>query len=587
MQNFIRCIQIDIKTLILSLIIITINILRFIGLDVSPPGFYIDEAVGALQIMCLSRDGVDFLGNPYPLFFSGASNTFYTAPYIYSQLLWTFLFGHSIYAYRSFLALVTCLTLFFLFLWARRISNQKIALYVVFAASIVPWSFHFSRIAWDPPLAVLFLMMALWATQLKRFYFIAGFFLALACYSYSPLRLGAIIMGSLLPSITWRKKCICACVFVVSCIPLFLQMQNPEFLSRTHNLLIWSESARNQYYGSNYLGLLIIICKQFLSYLSPHFLFVNGDSNLRHSVPSFGMLSWLDAFAFTGGILFLVYRKFSGREIINKNSWEISFLVVAFLGIFASILPAALTNEGNPHALRSISAWPFFALITGLALYKIGDYWKKNVIFSLTIIIGISFFTTYLLRYFKEYPQLASAAFSVESEPLALAYYDLTKNKSDCRTGISNTRKNLEIPKINSGQSILFSAQGRGNKYLGDGWHSPEVWGVWSNGLNSKLNIPLSDPLPKKIEFTIQAFVTPHAPKQTIEIWINNAQFKTINLIDGKPLLIALSLPSGLIPDQNLLIELRTPNPYSPVQAGISLTDTRQLGLGLISIRFD
>jgi len=57
--------------------------------------------------------------------------------------------------------------------------------------------------------------------------------------------------------------------------------------------------------------------------------------------------------------------------------------------------------------------------------------------------------------------------------------------------------------------------------------------------------------------------------------------------VDGKPVLIALTLASGLIPDQNLLIELRTPYPYSPVQAGISITDMRQLGVGLISIRFD
>jgi len=41
---------------------------RFTGLDRAPPGFYVDEAAIAAQVICLRTTGADADGNPWPLF---------------------------------------------------------------------------------------------------------------------------------------------------------------------------------------------------------------------------------------------------------------------------------------------------------------------------------------------------------------------------------------------------------------------------------------------------------------------------------------------------------------------------------------
>lgn len=153
----------------LIFLIIFLNAWRFIGLEISPPGFYLDEAAGATQIICLKETWRDFYGNGPGLFTAGFPGFgLYTPIYVYGEMLWTSVFGNAIWAFRSFLALTTSLTVYFLYLWVRNISSDKTALYVAFAASISPWAFQFSRIAWDPPLAVLFLVMALWISTLKN-----------------------------------------------------------------------------------------------------------------------------------------------------------------------------------------------------------------------------------------------------------------------------------------------------------------------------------------------------------------------------------------------------------------------------------
>ena len=41
---------------------------RFHGPDRAPPGFYVDEAAIAAQVICLRTTGADADGNPWPLF---------------------------------------------------------------------------------------------------------------------------------------------------------------------------------------------------------------------------------------------------------------------------------------------------------------------------------------------------------------------------------------------------------------------------------------------------------------------------------------------------------------------------------------
>lgn len=292
--------------LLLLALIIAINLARFIGLGISPPGFYVDEATGAAHVICLQQGGRDFYDHPYPLFAAGFEGGFYTPAFLYGEYLWTALLGHSVAAFRSFSALVTCLTILFLCLWVRgrqragRGHGGRVVLWVALSASVMPWALQFSRIAWDPPLAALFLVMALWASGLGgglRVRLMPGILLALATYSYPPMRVIAVAFWLLLPGRGWREKLGDMALFALVCTPLLLQSLDPGFTARGQLLTLWSDHPENPYANAALPGLLLGFLRQMLDHLTPSFLFLSGDANLRHSIQSTGMLSWLDGWA--------------------------------------------------------------------------------------------------------------------------------------------------------------------------------------------------------------------------------------------------------------------------------------------------
>ena len=55
-------------TILIIVFICLINLSRFLFLEVSPPGFYTDEAAGATQALCIAQSGYDFYGQFLPLF---------------------------------------------------------------------------------------------------------------------------------------------------------------------------------------------------------------------------------------------------------------------------------------------------------------------------------------------------------------------------------------------------------------------------------------------------------------------------------------------------------------------------------------
>ena len=138
-------------------------VLRFVGLEQSPPGFYGDEFRGALHLICIGETGESAYGERWPVFVRGAGGGFYTPPFLYFGAVWAKLFGYSIASFRAIAAFFSVLTIAALYGWVRRAAGPEIAAWSAFVAALSPWSFQFSRIAWDPPLAPAFLMLGLWA----------------------------------------------------------------------------------------------------------------------------------------------------------------------------------------------------------------------------------------------------------------------------------------------------------------------------------------------------------------------------------------------------------------------------------------
>lgn len=91
-------------------------------------------------------------------------------------------------------------------------------------------------------------------------------------------------------------------------------------------------------------------------------LFLFGDCNPRHNFPCLPTLHPIVAITFLYGLFTMIKRKVSLSEIT---------LIAWFLFM---MLPATLTREGMPHALRSIGMIPPIMIIAGFGAYAL---WEK------------------------------------------------------------------------------------------------------------------------------------------------------------------------------------------------------------------
>lgn len=570
-------------------LLLILNSLKFIGLDYTPPGFYIDEVAGAVQAICLQESGYDFYGDFLPLFAPGVNDAFYTPTYLYGQALWISIFGKSIFAFRAFIAFISVISIGFLYLWIKQVSSKNIALLVVLAASVMPWSFHFSRIAWDPPVGVCFLMMGLWSAYRPNRALITAIFLSLAAYSYSPLRIAIPLIWIFLPGIGLKSKLWIILWGALLAIPLLLQMQVPEFMARSELRSLWSPYSTNQFRGLDGISLLLIGAKQFFAHFSPQFLFMSGDQNIRHSTGAFGELSYLDLITYLASAISVVYLAIWQKGVQYLSPAQKNLLIIAFLGIVANTIPAALTNEGAPHALRAIGSWPFYAILTGVLIDFLSCIFTKKIISSLAVSIAVLFFIGYQYYFYTQYAGIAKEYFGQDNSRINQAFSLMTKQKLACKDIPKELKPKLpnELVKITSQRPILFSQAGYGSLYLGGIWHEQEPWGIWSRSEGSILrflNVPMKV---SALTLTLKAIISPTQPEQILYVRVNEGPVQTFSLKDPVQNTIEITLnPQDLTRTHGLELHLSTPGSVSPIQAGISEVDGRTLGVGLTSAIF-
>jgi len=411
-------------------LLLVITLIRFTGLETAPPGFYVDEAVGAAQTICIKETGEDLFRNSLPLFSPGLGAGYYTAPFLYGEALWTSVFGNSIGAFRSFVGFVTLCTFIFLSLWLMKRVSRNAALIGALLGSISPWAFQFSRISWDPPLAPFFLVFGLWCFDLKKKWgWIAGALaFALASYAYPSSRIQAVALLFLVPELKLVTKIKALLLFALANIPLlYRSLVDPDFTARAKLMVLWSGYPGNPYHEANLLGLITAFITNFFLHLSPQFLLFSGDANLRHSTQVQGMLSYPEAFLLIAGLFYFVFVSWKNKKILIQPT-----ILFALAGITLGIAPAALTWEGVPHALRAIGAWPFFVILAALMYDRIS---KMIPHFSKFFLLFCALSGAYYFYdYFTRYPIVSNAWFQTEQNYLGRAYGLLTEGHISCKT---------------------------------------------------------------------------------------------------------------------------------------------------------
>ncbi len=392
---------------------------RLFGVGLSPPGFYVDEAAISAQVLCVAQSGANLQGERWPLFSEVLGGGLLTPTYLYPALGWVALFGGSIESFRLLAAFGSLVFLAGVFVFARRAWGSSDAAWLAtLAAAVSPWVFQFARIAWDPALAPAYLAWALAMLWGKSRWELAlsGVLFALAAYAYPPLRVQiAIVLPLAMLYLAWRRRrwkplLLTGGAALATALPLLALTLSGDIQGRFAALSVFNPQFLQMVYGdASPLNGLRAIAVNIGLLLSPGYLLVDGDANLRHSTGTFGIWSWLDALALAAALALLLraIRRNAGAGQAYKGTLALAALLA--IGYVAGILPAAMTWESNPHALRSIGATTFLAVGAGGALAVL---WQGHRLFPPAILATAAvFLALFLVEYFGDYAQRAGTWF--------------------------------------------------------------------------------------------------------------------------------------------------------------------------------
>jgi len=140
----------------------------------------------------------------------------------------------------------------------------------------------------------------------------------------------------------------------------------------------------------------------YFSFFSPDWLFLKGDTILRHSTGQVGAF-----YPFL--IPFMLYGAFVFFKTTNKKiGWVFS------LWILASPAAAAITNDGAGYLLRVVTMLPFLTYFCALGLVESFNLIKKNWRIPYGLLLSlVGFYSAYyfFFGYFHVYPALSARSY--------------------------------------------------------------------------------------------------------------------------------------------------------------------------------
>jgi len=421
-----------------ALIFILGLFLRLYRLNINTPPLYADET-GHYLYQALIND-------PSASIFIRAIRLI-----LYGPLSYTWFLGLSTFAARLPSAINGSLIGLSIFLFAKVISQKlkfkkwlPISLTVCLLSTVLPWSFMMSRLFSHIPLMLFFICLHLYLfikSKTIKDDFISLIPLFIGTYYYMSMAAIApfaifLVFVSIYKrsSLTQKKYLIGPSIFIGS---LFLYIFITKFgiidpRSRGLDLAIWNDvnvtADANKYRGLarlsersifsfntdtekignklvfNYpISTINVFVNNYLSFFSPDFLFLKGDTILRHSTSMVGQF-----------FPFLLPFMVIGAFIFFKNA-DKKLRSVFLVWILVSPIPAALTKDGANYLLRVITLTPFLTYFSGLGLVESISWFKNKIlrIVYIAILFFVGIYSTYYFYfgYFHVYPALAAQSY--------------------------------------------------------------------------------------------------------------------------------------------------------------------------------
>jgi 4-amino-4-deoxy-L-arabinose transferase-like glycosyltransferase len=390
----------------LLLIVVIAFWLRTINLTYNPPELFSDELINFVSARSIVETGKDLNGRLLPYF----SDRVELRPpiYGYSAYLSTKLFGNTTIAIRLPAVIFGIITIIMLFQITLEITKSHIAaLFAAFCLAIIPWHIHYSRVGWEPASFLPFLLTAIFLlikgiNKNLHWAILLGFgFFSLSIYTYQASPMFSFLFLVAVIGLNYRyfiihRKVFFAGILIAAIIALpyiWTAISEPHLYERARRINTFSQGFTSE--------TIRIFLRNYISHFGHQFLFISGDPNLRHSAQTGVLYWWMLPFILIGSIL--LYKSVKKRWCIGL----LAFWVVIFP------LAGSLTNDGVPHATRTLVGAPLFCLLTGIGIWqtirfasiKTHSRLFVGFVHIAILVIALAFLALFLRKYFIVYPK--------------------------------------------------------------------------------------------------------------------------------------------------------------------------------------
>lgn len=439
----------------LACIVLLAFFLRIYNIENIPSSLYPDEAVNATDAMYANETG------NYLLFYE--NNYGREGLFINLQALALKVFGPTILALKLWSIIFGTLTVLGLYFLAQELFKRRVAgLIAAFITATSFWAINFSRIGFRAIMTSFLLSFSFFfffrGLRTRRFidFVLSGLFFGLGLHTYVAFRLAPLILIILFPALLlsyeafirryWKHALTFFFAAFVSASPMlyhFFVSHPQDFASRSAAVSIFSPEINH----GNFWGTL---GKTFgLSLIKYNFF---GDQNWRHNYPPYPILDPFVGTLFLAGFLYIIWQTIMllGRRI-RENDRDTRLVRNVFLlgSFFVMLMPEFLTNEGLPHALRSIGTQMpvfLFATLPAFWIIKKTSYVTpiaRAALLSLLIIFfGLSaLFNT--VKYFVFFAQNPAQTVSFNLNYRNISEYILTLPKETHKYVVSTDRSKI------------------------------------------------------------------------------------------------------------------------------------------------
>jgi 4-amino-4-deoxy-L-arabinose transferase-like glycosyltransferase len=381
----------------LVLILLLAGILRAWNISENPPDLYPDEIFTYLSAKSVVENG-HTIGHRLPA-------------YGFASYLSASVFRENPLGIRApavFFGLVSILLVYLLAM--ELFGDTAAALFAAFFMAIIPWHIHFSRVGWESASFLPFLLLSVYlfiyginrerklVLMVSFGMFALTFYTYLVAQLYSPLFLSCLLVMYRRYFLRERKVLMTGLiVYFILSAPYFWAIFTAAMFFRKASILFTFTDGINSetlsVFGTNYI-----------THFGPDFLFTHGDPNLRHGAGT-GVIYWVMLPFLAAGI---VYSAMADRR---RN---VFYFILFWLAAFP--LAASLTDDGVPHAMRSLAGAPVICLLSGrgvsglvrTAAARAGRVYVSYILYAVVVIISLVPLYGFSKTYYGDYPVMSA-----------------------------------------------------------------------------------------------------------------------------------------------------------------------------------